>query len=318
MKKSIILILAISFLLLGCKNDYSGSDSMNYALEESVMDIAPAPMAIGGDMRKAQQENVMGEMLIKTVYLSLNVDDYSQAREKIDSILKLSNAWISNENFMNLEYQISNDMAIRVPKANLDTLLVQLIGLAKKVTHQRIESADVTEEYIDVESRIKNLRSVESTFVKLLRKTDSIEDILKIESKLAEVRGNIESMEGRIKYLKNRVEYCTVNLTVIQPIEYRYVPQAADRFTERLKKALHGGWKGFVGFVLFLISLWPLWILGLVTWYIVVRYRKFRRLKNQKPKKKEKEKEKEKDRDKKKQKKQQQNDSSDEERDMMV
>lgn len=318
MKNIIILISAISFLLLGCGSGYQGSDTMNFATDESVMDFAPAAMARGGEMGKAYQEPVMGEMLIKTVYLSLDVDDYSKARVKIDSILKLSNAWISNENFMNLEYQISNDMAIRVPKANLDTLLVQLIGLAKKVTHQRVESADVTEEYIDVESRIKNLRSVESTFVKLLRKTDSIEDILKIESKLAEVRGNIESMEGRIKYLKNRVEYCTVNLTVRQPIEYRYVPQAADKFTERLKKALHGGWKGFVGFVLFLISLWPLWILGVVAWFIVLRYRKFRRLKNQKPKKKEKEKEKEKEKDKKKQKKQQQNDSNDDERDLLV
>lgn len=311
MKKIIILISIISSLHLGCKNEYSGSDSMNYAPEESAMDFAPAPMAMGGDMRKAQQESVMGEMLIKTVYLSLDVDDYSQARVKIDSILKLSNAWISNENFMNLDYQISNDMAIRVPKANLDTLLVQLIGLAKKVTHQRVESADVTEEYIDVESRIKNLRSVESTFVKLLRKTDSIEDILKIESKLAEVRGNIESMEGRIKYLKNRVEYCTVNLTVRQPVDYKYVPQAADKFTERLKKALHGGWKGFVGFVLFLISLWPLWIIGLVTWFIILRYQRFRRLKNQKPKKKEKEKEKKKQ-------KKQQNSIGEEERDMLV
>lgn len=313
MKKLTLVYLIIAIVALACNSGYQGADTMDFAVEESAMDFAPAPMAMGGDMRKAQQESVMGEMLIKTVYLSLDVDSYSGARAKIDSILKNSNAWISNENFMNLDYQISNDMAIRVPKANLDTLLAQLIGLAKKVTHQRVESADVTEEYIDVESRIKNLRSVESTFVKLLRKTDSIEDILKIESKLAEVRGNIESMEGRIKYLKNRVEYCTVNLTVRQPVEYRYVPQAADKFAERLKKALHGGWKGFIGFVLFLISLWPLWIIGLVAWFIVLRYQRFRKLKNQKPKRKEKEKEKEK----KKQKKQQ-NSIGEEERDTLI
>jgi hypothetical protein len=170
-------------------------------------------------------------------------------------------------------------MVIRVPSARLDKLISDILVIAQKVEYQQIETADVTEEYIDINSRLKNQRAVERKFLLLLNRTDSIEEILKIETKLAEVRGQIESFEGRLKYLRSRVSLSTIHLNVSQKIDFKYTPEAMESFWERFKKSIDKGWKGFVVFVLFLIRLWPLWIFGAIITIIIYRIDRRRRSK---------------------------------------
>ncbi len=126
---------------------------------------------------------------------------------------------------------------------------------------------------------------MERKFLALLNRTDSIDEILQIESKLAEVRGQIESLEGRIKYLRNRVSLSTINLNVTQKIDFKYTPEAMESFWERFKKSVDKGWKGFVVFILFLIKLWPIWIIGAVLTFIVYRFDRRRRSKSKSSKK---------------------------------
>lgn len=233
-----------------------------------------------------QVSTPLGEQkLIRTAHLGIEVAVYEKSRHQIDSIVKLHNAWISSENLNNYEYRISNSLAIRVPSDNLDALLNDLLTIAKKVDFQNVETADVTEEFIDVESRLKNQKAVEQKFVGLLRRTDSIDEILKIETKLAEIRGEIESFEGRLKYLKNRVSYSTVNLNLYQKIDFKFVPEPMESFWERLKNSLDNGWKGFVAFLLFFIRLWPLWIIAGAVWFFIVWFRKMKTKKPTKEKK---------------------------------
>ena len=283
MNRILLLLLPVGFVLFGCQTGNNETESMrmyDMDIEEEMIpiafqsDVPPPPPPMASENGDYQKEELHGNMLIKRVYLGIEVESYADSRTKIDSLVKVYDGWISTENFNNNDYQISNHISVRIASSSLDTLVDKLKKVAKKVDYQRRESSDVTEEYIDIESRLKNLRKVENTFVRLLRKTDSIEDILKIESKLAEVRGNIESIEGRLKYLKNRVQFSTVEIHVYQKIDFKYVPEASERFGERLKKSLHNGWKGFVSFLLFVIAIWPLYIIVGVTGYIIARYRR--------------------------------------------
>ena len=237
----------------------------------------------------------LGEQkLIRTATIRIEVVDYQKARMQIDSVLKLNKAWVNSENLNNFDYRISNDMILKVPSGNLDLLVNGLLSIAKKVEYQGVETSDVTEEFIDVKSRLKNQKAVEQKFLGLLRRTDSIDEILKIETKLAEVRGQIESMEGRIKYLNSRVDFSTIYLNVFQRIEYKFEPEPMVSFWEQLKNSMNRGWKGLVLFIFFLIRLWPLWIIGAGGWLIVRFFIKKKRSGAEKGKKKKKAKAKEK------------------------
>jgi hypothetical protein len=294
MKNLLVTILLALLFGLGC-NSKSDSDLLFATAEMDIaydaipitrMESPPPPPAYGMEKQIESRPTDGQQKLIKTIRLRIEVANFSTARTSIDSLIKLNNAWVSNENMYNTNYEISTSITIRVPSTSLDNLSNQIIGIAKKVDSQNIETLDVTEEFIDVQSRLKNKRTLEQKFISLLRRTDSIEEILKIETKLAEIRSEIESHEGRLKYLQSRVEYNTVYLNVYQSIDYKFVPEPMERFWERFKNSVHKGWLGFVAFLLFLIKLWPLWIIVAIIGVVVFSIRKRKQQKHNPEKRK--------------------------------
>ncbi len=308
MNRLIHIAFAALIIAMACRSSHK-DDEYYYSMEKSEevvpitqldMESPPPPPAERSMAGEASSDHPLGEQkLIRTAHIRMEVAVYEKARLQIDSLTKHYKAWVQTENLYNYDYRISNDMSLRVPSVNLDNLVTSLQAIAKKIEYQGVETTDVTEEYIDVQSRLKNQKLVEQKFLGLLRRTDSIDDILKIETKLAEVRGQIESIEGRLKYLNNRVDYSTIYLNVFQRIDYKYEPVPMESFWERLKKSLDRGWKGFVAFLLFLIRIWPLWIIGLGVWFLVRFYLKKKGNQFVKGKKKKKGKDKQREKDKK-------------------
>ncbi|MDX9846387.1 MAG: DUF4349 domain-containing protein [Tenuifilaceae bacterium] len=277
--KKLLTISAVALVVLwGCRS--KSHDFM--AVEEDIIPVTqmeevppPPPPAYAAKAMDSYSSNAPAreQMLIKTAYLSLEVNSYEQYRAKVDSLAKIYKAWISSENMSTYDYRISNNITIKVPAHSLESLTNELMAIAKRIENQRIETLDVTEEFIDNESRLKNHRAVEQKFIALLKRTDSIEQILQIESKLAEVRSQIESIEGRLKYLSTRVSFSDLNLYIYQKIDFKYVPEPMESFWERFKKSINKGWTGFIAFVLFLFKLWPLWIVLVGLWFVYKWYR---------------------------------------------
>ncbi len=281
--KTRLVVLFIAFaLVVGCrsKSEYNKAilaERENFSQGDNLIQAPPPPPP---PSESAQTNVEVEKKIIKTAYLNIEVLNYSSSRKLIDSALKHFNAYVVSENLQNTEYQIGNSINIKVPANQFEMLLANLAKLAKKVDSQNIETRDVTEEYIDVQTRLNNSKKVEQTYLKLLRKTNSIEDILKIEQKLGEIRTDIESTEGRLKYLNHQVSYSSINLNVYQTLEYKYNPEKLPNFFQRLKKAVSLGWNGIVVFFLFLIGIWPLWILAVVGYYLwkyIVKYRRERK-----------------------------------------
>ena len=287
MKKIFSVAAVMCLIAIGCGSTYE-QQAKSYAISESRMALSSAP-EMGGmnDMVAKQATNSStSQKLIKTAYITIEVIDYKLAHQKIDSITKLCNGWVSSENMTNYESRITNNLAIRIPAETLDNLITKLLTVAKKIESQSVNSQDVTEEYIDIESRLKNQRTVEKKFISLLQRTDNISQILEIESKLADIRSQIEAVEGRMKYLTNRIDYSTLNLTFYQKIDYKYEPEASESFGQLLKKSIHKGWTAFVLFVLFIAKLWPFWILLTITLYTIFWFLKRRKNKEKKEKRK--------------------------------
>jgi PBP1b-binding outer membrane lipoprotein LpoB len=288
--KLLTLLLAIALLLGGCKsNDAEYSNAKNF---EVASEMAPsAPMRAMADEAISAKPEGITPMVIRNAYISIEIEEYTAIRPKIDSLMTLFKGRIVNENMQNSDFQKTNDFTIRVPATSLDKMQAAIVALAKRVDYQRVESTDVTEEYIDLEARLSNQKKVEETFIKLLRKTQSVDEILKIETKLSEIRSQIESSIGRMKYLKTLSEFSTIYLTLYQKIDFKYEPEKPKPFTERFKQAITLGWRGVVTFMLIVIGLWPIWLVGAAVWASIIYFKRRKKrmkaeLKNKKKEKK--------------------------------
>ena len=213
---------------------------------------------------KTASNSVIEKKVIKTSELVIEVSDFEEALLKIKSYAKNNKAYISDENQYNQTYQISSSLIIRVPKEKFDLLLDSISLIAKAVNSKSIHMQDVTAEFIDIESRLKNKKEVELQYRELLKKAGSISEILEVNEHLRIVREEIEAKEGRLKYLSSQVNYSTINLTVSQNLEQTYTG-----FFGKIGKALAGGWKGLLNFIVGLVYLWPfLIILTIIIWFV--------------------------------------------------
>jgi hypothetical protein len=131
-----------------------------------------------------------------------------------------------------------------------------------------------------VKIRLENERKLEKRYLELLDRARTVKEILEIEEKLSRVRQEIESKEGRLRYLDNQVNYSTIGIFIYQHKEVRYEPEEREGFAQRLIRSLHMGWLGIIDLLLFLFRLWPLWLILALAWRIIVAIRKRRRHEN--------------------------------------
>lgn len=291
MNPKVLIVMFFLIVAMGCNNSRNeqilSKENPSYTLNQEAKDFAGPPPP-PPPSTQANENATVDKKIIKTAYINIEVVNIAASRKLIDTTIKAFNGYIVSENMQNTESQLSSNINIKVPALQFDKMLAKLATLAKKVEYQNIETQDVTAEYIDVETRLSNSKKVEQTYIKLLQRANTIEDILKIEQKLGEIRTEIESTQGRLKYLNNQVSYSTINLSIYQKLEYKFIAEQLPSFWERLKGSIISGWRGIVAFVLFLIKLWPLWILAVLGWYgwkRLLRIRK-KKLKEEKKNKK--------------------------------
>lgn len=211
--------------------------------------------------------------LIKTVDLSVETKEFEQVLGTLQSQVKEQGGYIENMETDNgsayTDYRSNRKsrMTIRIPKEQTDGLLETVTDICNVVS--RSESVeDVTLAYVDLESHKNVLRTEQARLVELLSRAETIEDILTIESRLSEVRYQIESMESQLRTYDNKVDYSTVYLYIeevkdLTPVEEETVwERISGGFLERLE---HLG-EGFVEFIIWFLVNTPY----LITFAVIV------------------------------------------------
>lgn len=261
---------------LACSS--GGSDTTQY-------DTAGGKAAVAGmDQRTDAYEGEEGGQMedveakiIRDGRMQVDVKDVGQAKVFVDAVLKKYNARTSGEQFENNDYQSTYYIRIRVPSERLDSMVRDLETIDGTVTSKSIDARDVTEEYIDLETRMKNKRSYLEQYGIILKGAKTTEDILKVSEEIRQIEEELESVQGRLKYLSDQVALSTLELTLIQTKDYVFKPDRSINFFERFKESLSGGWYGFVNFCLFMLRLWPFLILIIAGWILFRRLRRSRR-----------------------------------------
>ncbi len=258
--KYLTILSIIVFALSACHS----SPESNLSLADYESELAPVArqdMAKLKDGASATNNPVEKRKLIKDGDIDLRVTNIEESKFRIDSLLKVHNAYYGKEEFYKTDYSMSYSLTIRIPNNSFDKFIVDIENGTGEILSKSIDVKDVTTEFIDLETRLKNKRQYLNRYRELLKKASTIKEILSIEEKIRLLEEEIESTEGRLKYLGDLVAYSTLNLNISKQVDYKYKPKRNTDFAQRFKKSLSGGWNGFVGFVLFLVNIWPVWFL---------------------------------------------------------
>lgn len=206
--------------------------------------------------------------IIKEGNIRFETEDVSKTQNEIRKIVSEFGGYIGNENSFNYEGSIEYTLTVRVPEDKFNLLIDKVSSLAVKVDSKNINAADVTEEFIDVEARIKTKKELEERYKEILKRANRVDEILNIEREMGNLRAEIESLEGRMNYLKNRISLSTLNITFYEKASVPF------GFFSKVKQALHNGWQALLWFIIILISLWPFIILVLIILFVILKFRK--------------------------------------------
>lgn len=283
---SYLVLAAVLFSCSHNNDDVMLEDAMEMDTESSYKnDVAPSLMQRAGYFSandiSSSTSTIVEKKIIKDASIGIEVEDYSVYRLKLDSLIKVLGGYVSQDNLDKNDFSINNYLAIRIPTKSFDKFISVLEKGSEKLLYKNISQRDVTEEFIDIEARLKTKREVEKRYRELLAKARNVKEILEVEEKLRIIREEIESREGRLKYLQNQVDYSTINFQITQKLEYRYEPGKEKNFIQRLIKSLDKGWKGLVIFTLFLIRIWPVILIGFILFFYIRRIRRKRRVKKE-------------------------------------
>jgi len=141
-------------------------------------------------------------MIVRNGDMSLVVEDVTDARNEIAQLAVRLGGWVVSSQISGEEEEMRGWISIRVPDETFDQALTELRGLAVRVTSESTSSQDITEEYVDLQSRLKNAEATESQYLALLEKAVTVEDALKVYGALTQIRYEIEQIKGRMQYLE--------------------------------------------------------------------------------------------------------------------
>jgi len=141
-------------------------------------------------------------MIVRTAEISLVVADVPIALDQITALTESFDGYVVSSQRWKEDERLAGIITIRVPAEDFSDAMEALRRLAVDVTHEETSSKDVTEEYIDLSAKLRNLEATEEQLLRLMEKAEKVEDILNVQRELSRTRGEIEQTKGRMQYLE--------------------------------------------------------------------------------------------------------------------
>lgn len=230
MKKLFILVIFLLFVgMAGCSNAGSSKDESakmsveNKAVMDSSSSGGPEKSALTnreGDQSKPDKTvtvQVQNKMVIYQANLELRVKKFAQTVRNLEEKVSQYGGYIAESDVTREGKELLNGrLTIRLPQQHFQEFLHDAEGQAAEVLQRNITGQDVTEEYVDLESRLKSKRVVEERLLSFMKEAAKTEDLLKISADLAAIQEEIETIEGKMKFLENQTSFSTVTITLYE------------------------------------------------------------------------------------------------------
>ena len=236
---------------------------------------SPDPLPAGEQQSEPQKK------IVRAVTLELLVRDAREATARIQQITNATKGEVEKAEIRNyLQTSQSGELTLRVPSAELETVVASFRKLAIRVQNEHWETRDITREYTDSQARLRNMKAEEQQYLVLLRRAGSMKDTLEVTEKLSEVRGEIEQLQGELNWWSHQVAMSAIQVSLSEEPQATVATQWRPLYNA--KNAAHemltgiGDWVDWaVAFVISipLILLWVCSVGGLLwTGWRILRF----------------------------------------------
>jgi len=219
-------------------------------------------------------------LVIKTAELFCEVENFEAAAGRMRALAEENGGYlVSSQTSIEDDNRKSGMLTLRVPADKFETTLAALKKLVKKVETENLSGNDVTEEFYDLTARLENKRRAEQRFLEILKTANKTSEILEVEQALANVREEIERLEGRKRYLSDQVALSTIIVRLHEPRPL--LASGHNSFWGKLKRGFENGIEGFgevlSGTITFVMAGLPLLpVFWLVGWGVRKLHRSFK------------------------------------------
>lgn len=223
MKKHMPFYLTLMVWVLSCgKMGVAPSKQADYIESRSaevVLDSDPSAQAEWSRL-EATASNTMYEgksYRILNTSIEMVVKDFNKSLGEVKKIVKsLEGQIASTQSRQDDEGLTSGSVEVKIPADRYDQALQKITKLGE-VRYTEEKSEDVTKEFVDLKARLENAKKLEKRILHLLEnQTGTIEDVMNVEKELASVREKIEELEGRKRYLENKINYSTITVSMYE------------------------------------------------------------------------------------------------------
>lgn len=244
----VISLIIFSVLIAGCVStrDYS-MEPDNFVSDISSSGIAEKSLSPQDESRDGGK-TIPERKVISTAALTIEVESVSSALVKITNITLENEGFISSSTISDIGGNRKRGyLTARVPQKNFYPAIEKISGLGTE-KHRQISGQDVTEEFIDLGARLDNLKKQEIRLQEILKMANTVKDILEIEHELERVRGEIDSLTGRLNFLNQSVEMSTISISIIEP-----TPITGEEWgiSDALRDAVSGFIESIRGIIIF-------------------------------------------------------------------
>ncbi len=235
--------------------------------------------ASGGTGLDLLTQSAPDRYLIKNATVIIETDDARAATDQLTAALAQVNGYVSGLNeTVNAFGKRTVVMQIRIPSDQFDHSMLQVESLGK-VLNKQVTTEDVTEQFVDTDARVRNLKRTEERLLEHLDRAGVLEDVLRVEQELTRTREQIERLEGQLRFLGNRVSYSTINITLQEAARTEPIVPAETYSTG---KVFSEAVRSLVGFaqriwtrVIWIVVWSPVWIVPALI--LLVMYRRWRK-----------------------------------------
>ena len=293
MKSLSTVLLTLAVALSGCSRQKSElqarlSTSEQKPIAEPIEAQKRTNYSLDQTEKAVSVEAAVDRKIIRDANLTIEVASTTEAQQRVTSIAETLGGFVvtsearQRQDSEPAKRTLDIKLVIRVPSGQFNAALEQIEKLATNLPERNVTGQDVTEEFIDLDARLKTQKALELQFLDIMKQAKKVNDALEVQSQIAGVRTEIEKLEGRRRFLESKSSLSTITVNIHTPTP---IVVTASGFTYTIREALSDSIDVATGIVLFFIRfaivMTPVFVLlilpaGLIALYFRRRVRRIR------------------------------------------
>lgn len=236
MKSPIILLLALLCFSLSCSQQsdeqakgrvdttaQKDTTAAAYTAEKAQAEAVTPQKVSLTEMDKSGSAEAVERKIIRNADITMEVPSTTDTQHQITSIAESNGGFVvtseakQRESVDPAQRTLDIKLVVRVPSQQFGVTFDQIKKLASNMPQENVNGQDVTEEFIDLEARLKTQKALELQFLEIMRQATKVADALEVQRQIADVRTDIEKLEGRKRFLENRASLSTITVNIQAP-----------------------------------------------------------------------------------------------------